>query len=140
MSEKNSPQILIPAEALEAMAAHAYQCFPEEACGLLVGDRLANKVARFVPTTNTAHSARVYTIDPKEHLRAEMAAEADGFDIIGCVHSHTHTDPYPSPTDVSQAPDPDWHYIIVGLKTGSPVSRAYRIVGETISEETIAAC
>ena len=71
------------------------------------------------------------------HLRAELAAEAEGFDIIGCVHSHTHTDPYPSPTDVAQAPDPDWHYIIVSLKRGAPESRAYRIVGEQISEETI---
>jgi proteasome lid subunit RPN8/RPN11 len=67
----------------------------------------------------------------------ELAAEAEGFDIIGCVHSHTHTDPYPSPTDVAQAPDPDWHYIIVSLKRGAPESRAYRIVGEQISEETI---
>ena len=90
-----------------------------------------------MPTTNTAHSAKLYTIDAKEHLRAEMAAEADGFDIIGCVHSHTHTEPYPSPTDVAQAPDPDWHYIIVGLGTREPVARAYRIVNEQITEEVI---
>jgi proteasome lid subunit RPN8/RPN11 len=137
MSESLSPQLFVPSGAIKAMAAHAYHCFPEEACGLLIGDRSLNRVARFVATTNAAHSAKVYTIDPKEHLRAELAAEAEGFDIIGCVHSHTHTDPYPSPTDVAQAPDPDWHYIIVSLKRGAPESRAYRIVGEQISEETI---
>jgi hypothetical protein len=38
---------------------------------------------------------------------------------------------------VAQAPDPDWHYIIDSLKRGAPESRAYRIVGEQISEETI---
>ena len=32
------------------------------------------------------------------------------------VHSHTHTEPYPSPTDVAQAPDPAWHYVIVSLQ------------------------
>ena len=137
MSESLSPQLFVPSGAIKAMAAHAYHCFPEEACGLLIGDPSLNRVARFVACTNVAHSAKVYTIDPKEHLRAELAAEAEGFDIIGCVHSHTHTDPYPSPTDVAQAPDPDWHYIIVSLKRGAPESRAYRIVGEQISEETI---
>ena len=94
-------------------------------------------MARFVATTNVAHSAKVYTIDPKEHLRAELAAEAEGFDIIGCVHSHTHTDPYPSPTDVAQAPDPGWHYIIVSLKTGEPAPRSFRILGEEVHEESL---
>jgi len=75
MSESLSPQLFVPSGAIKAMAAHAYHCFPEEACGLLIGDRSLNRVARFVATTNVAHSAKVYTIDPKEHLRAELAAE-----------------------------------------------------------------
>jgi hypothetical protein len=56
---------------------------------------------------------------------------ADG--RIGVVHSHTHSEPYPSPTDVAQAPDPGWHYVIVSLKRGAPESRSYRIVDGTIS-------
>ena len=58
----------------------------------------------------------MYTIDPKDHLRAERDAEDRGLEIIGVVHSHTHTEAYPSPTDVAQAPDPGWHYVIVSLK------------------------
>ena len=38
------------------------------------------------------------------------------------VHSHTHSEPYPSPTDVAQAPDPAWHYVIVGFKREAPES------------------
>ena len=45
------------------------------------------------------------------------------------VHSHTHSEPYPSPTDVAQAPDPGWHYVIVSLKRDAPEVRSYRIVG-----------
>ena len=71
------------------------------------------------------------------HLRAELAAEAEGFEVMGSVHSHTHTEPFPSPTDVAQAPDPGWHYVIVSLKRGAPETRAYRIVGEAITEVTI---
>ena len=119
------------------MAARAYECFPEEMCGLLVGDRSTSRAVRFVPVTNIAASARVYTIDPTEHLRAELAAEAQGLEVIGVVHSHTHTEPYPSPTDVAQAPDPGWHYVIVGLKRGAPETRSYLIEGETVTEEHI---
>ena len=44
---------------------------------------------------------------------------------------------HPSPTDVAQAPDPGWHYVIVSLKRGAPESRSYRIVDGRISEEPI---
>ena len=70
----------------------------------------------------------VYAIDPKEMLRVDRAAQALGADIIGVFHSHTHTDAYPSPTDVAQAPDPGWHYVLVSLRDTHPVVRSYRIV------------
>jgi proteasome lid subunit RPN8/RPN11 len=79
----------------------------------------------------------VYTIDPKEHLMAELAAEKDGYDVIGSAHSHTHSEAYPSPTDVAQAPDPAWHYVIVSLATGKAAPRSFRIVDSHITEETI---
>src|SRR5690606_31724383 len=89
----------LPVEILDQMIAHAYDGLPNEACGLLVGradgpdadgvDRA--EVIRFVPTTNVAASSKVYTVDPGEHLRADRAAEADGYEVIGVMHSHTHT-------------------------------------------------
>ena len=53
------------------------------------------------------------------------------------MHSHTHTEAYPSPTDVAQAPDPSWHYVIVSLKQEAPVLRSYRIVDGEIAEEPV---
>lgn len=137
MSESNVPSVSIPVESLDQIAAHAFACFPEECCGLLVGDRSSNTTVRFVPTTNVAHSAKVYTIDPKEHLRAELAAEADGLEVVGVVHSHTHTEAYPSPTDVAQAVDPGWHYVIVTIMRGVAEPRSYLIADGGITEETI---
>ncbi len=52
-------------------------------------------------------------------------------------HSHTHTDAYPSPTDVAQAPDPDWHYVLVSLRDMEPVVRSFWIVDEVIAEEPV---
>jgi [CysO sulfur-carrier protein]-S-L-cysteine hydrolase len=120
-----------------AMIGHAYDGYPLEACGLLVGH--GERVERFVPCSNEAASARVYSIPPKELLRAERQAEDAGMEIIGVFHSHTHSEPYPSPTDVEQAPDPGWHYVIVSLKREAPEARSYRIVAGVISEERIAA-
>ncbi|QGG95770.1 Mov34/MPN/PAD-1 family protein [Actinomarinicola tropica] len=127
----------LPLHVLDEMVAHAFAGLPEEACGLLVGRADGDEVVRFVPTTNVAASSKVYTVDPREHLRADRVAEAEGLEIIGVMHSHTHTSAYPSPTDVAQAPDPSWHYLIVSLKDPEASTRSYRIVDGNISEETI---
>ena len=128
--------LVFPTQAFAQMMGHLYDGYPLEACGLLVGR--GSRVTRFVPSANLAASARVYTIDPVTHLRAERQAEDDGLEVIGVVHSHTHSEPYPSPTDVAQAPDPSWHYVIVSLKRESPEARSYRLVDGTITEEPIA--
>ena len=124
--------------AYAELIAHAYDCYPEEACGLLVGHPVSNSVVRFVACENITHSAMVYSIAPKDLLRAERNAENDNMEVIGVMHSHTHTEPYPSVTDVNQAPDPSWHYIIVSLKREAPEARSYRLVDGTISDEPIA--
>ena len=88
------------------MVGHAYDGLPDEACGLFAGPPGTDRVTAFYPCRNAAESSRVYTIDPKDHLRADRDAEGRGLEINGVMHSHTHTDAYPSPTDVAQAPDP----------------------------------
>jgi len=119
------------------MIGHAYDGLPDEACGLLGGHPVGAKVDVFYATRNAAASSRIYTVDPKDHLRADRDAEDRGLEIIGVMHSHTHTEAYPSPTDVAQAPDPTWHYVIVSLKREAPVLRSYRIVDGTIAEEPV---
>ncbi|MGH9071496.1 MAG: Mov34/MPN/PAD-1 family protein [Acidimicrobiales bacterium] len=119
-----------------AMIGHCLDGLPEEACGLLGGD-LDGSVDRCYPTTNSAHSARVYVVDPLEHLKADRDAERRGMQIMGVFHSHTHTDAYPSPTDVAQAPDPDWHYVLVSLRQELPVVRSYRISDGKVQEEQV---
>ncbi len=119
------------------MVAHCIKGLPDEACGLLAGDPGEAEVMRCYPTRNLAASARVYTVDPKDHLIADRDAERDGHEVIGVFHSHTHTDAYPSQTDVDQAPDPNWHYVLVSLRDTHPVVRSYSIVDGTIKEESV---
>jgi len=124
------------------IVAHCLDGVPLEACGLLGGttggnaSKATGQATVCYPATNDAASARVYTLNPRDHLKADRDAEERGLEIIGVFHSHTHTEAYPSPTDVAQAPDPAWHYVLVSLRA-EPVLRSYRIVDGNISEETV---
>jgi proteasome lid subunit RPN8/RPN11 len=127
----------LPAQVYMQIVGHCLSGLPDEACGLLGGDPATGAAGRCYPTRNLAASAKLYTVDPGQHLRADRDAEAAGMAIVGVFHSHTHTDAFPSPTDVAQAPDPDWHYVLVSLRDTEPVLRSYRIVGDLVDEEPV---
>jgi proteasome lid subunit RPN8/RPN11 len=135
--------LVISRAALADMIGLALDEYPLEACGLITGPPRPGGGAgdgahEFHRCTNIADSARVYTIDPKDHLRIEREADDRDWEVNGVVHSHTHSEPYPSPTDVAAAPDPTWHYVIISLKRESPEIRSYRIVDGQITSEPVA--
>lgn len=120
------------------IVAHALDGIPNEACGLLgAKDGSTGDVQAVYPCRNAAESARIYELHPLDHLHADRDADAAGLQISGVYHSHTHTDAWPSPTDVAQAPDPEWHYVIVSLRLPEPVLRSFRIVDGQIGEEPV---
>jgi len=124
------------------IVASCYDGLPDEACGLFIGplgvdgDALG-AISEARPCRNADASARTYSVDPRDLLAAGRTAEARGEEIVGVWHSHTHTDAYPSPTDVRQAVDPMWWYVIVSLRDDAPVLRAYRIVDASIVEYAV---
>ena len=133
--------VSMPAELLQAMIDDARAGYPNESCGLILGDKAAadgGQALLFVPTRNAAASPYRYEIHPDDLYR--LSLEADDADQVfwAIVHSHTHTPAVPSPTDVGLALYPDALYILVSLgeeshpMTGTPSVRAWRIVdGET---------
>lgn len=130
----NGPEVretlIVSPEVHDAMCALALAEYPLEACGLLAGPAgppEGNTITHFFPCRNVDASARIYTIDPKDHLRAERRCDDLGLEIRGVMHSHTHTEAFPSPTDVDAAPDPAWEYLIVTLKREKPEARTFRI-------------
>ena len=125
----------IQRDAYDAMVLHGFRGLPLESCGLLIGS--ADRIDRFVPCTNASDSSRVYSIDGREWLAIERACDEAGEQIVGVMHSHTHTEPYPSPTDVDQAPDPDWHYVIVSYRDIVPSLRSFQIANGAISETPV---
>lgn len=124
------------------MIAACLDAWPFEACGLIAGpphevDGDDTPIAVQYATENAARSSRVYSVAPQDLLRADRQAEQAGMALLGVWHSHTHTDAWPSPTDVDQAPDPAWHYVLVSLRDTHPVMRSYRIRDARIEEEPV---
>jgi proteasome lid subunit RPN8/RPN11 len=137
--DRHTPSgLLLDAALLAEMTAHCLRAYPAEGCGLLAGESSSGRAIRCFPTRNQAASARLYVVDPGDHLRASREAESEGLEIIGVFHSHTHTDAYPSATDIAQAPDPDWHYVLVSLRAEAPSVRSFRISGTAVIEEPVA--
>jgi proteasome lid subunit RPN8/RPN11 len=124
-------------DVYKTMVGWCYDGLPDEACGLIATAPGGDKAVVVYPTRNAAASSRIYEVDPRELLKADRDAEERGLQLAGVFHSHTHTEAYPSPTDVAQAPDPDWHYLLVSLRDMVPVVRSYRIVDGNIAEEPL---
>ncbi|MEX0947547.1 MAG: M67 family metallopeptidase [Acidimicrobiia bacterium] len=126
------PTLRLSLAQYRGMVAHCYDGLPYEACGLIAGPvhetgEVVGDVTTIYACTNTDVSARTYTVDSRDLLRSMRDAESRGEELVGVWHSHTHTDAYPSDTDVRQAMEPHWVYVIVSLKHAEPVMRAYRI-------------
>ena len=127
-----APPLRLSTEQHDLIVAQCLDGLPDEACGLLSGPVTADlepigEVHNVWPCVNADASARTYTVDSRDLLRAMRDAEANGVELIGVWHSHTHTDAYPSDTDVRQAMEPGWIYVLVSLKHAEPVMRAFRI-------------
>ena len=91
-------------------------------------------VTAVYPCTNADASARTYTVDSRDLIKAMRDAESRQEELVGVWHSHTHSDAYPSDTDVRQAMEPHWVYVVVSLKHAEPVLRTYRIRDGRVTE------
>jgi proteasome lid subunit RPN8/RPN11 len=129
---------------VQALIDHARADVPNEACGLIVGDRPASdggRPLRWEPVRNAAGSPYRYEIHPDDLYRLTVATDDADEMFWGIVHSHTHTPAVPSPTDIGLAFYPDALYILVSLAedeadrgTGLPSVRAWRIVDGEVNE------
>ena len=114
----SGPSVSLPAAIREAIVAHARAEYPNEACGLIVGDGPAadgGTALRFEATRNKAASPYRYEIHPEDLLRLTIATDDADEVFWAIVHSHTHTPAVPSPTDVGLAFYPEALYVLVSL-------------------------
>jgi [CysO sulfur-carrier protein]-S-L-cysteine hydrolase len=135
---------VIPRSIVDAMVQHARAEYPNEACGLVIGDRPAGeggRALRFAPTINRAASPYRYEIHPDDLLRLTIEVEDEDQAFWAIVHSHVKSPSIPSPTDIGLAFYPEALYVLVSLDaahadpvTGEPGVRAWRILDGRVHE------
>jgi proteasome lid subunit RPN8/RPN11 len=143
-SHPGPPRAALSPEIVRALIDHARAGYPNEACGLIVGDGPAadgGRALRFEATHNAAASPYRYEIDPADLYRLTIATDDADEVFWGIVHSHTNSPAVPSPTDIGLAFYPDALYLLVSLSdaeadasTGAPSVRAWRILDGAVHE------
>jgi proteasome lid subunit RPN8/RPN11 len=130
--------LVIRADLVDAMVAHARADHPDEACGVLAGPDGADRPERHIPMVNAERSPTFYRFDSGEQLKVWRELEnADEAPVV-IYHSHTSTEAYPSRTDVSYAAEPDAHYVLVSTRDPEKHElRSYRIVDGVVTEEPV---
>ena len=133
--------VALPRAIHDEMVAWARSGYPNEACGVLVGDALPGSGGRagaFVGLTNAVASPFRYLMDSQEQYQVWLAIDDADQAVWGIFHSHVRSPAEPSPTDVGLAFYPDALYLICSLADpGAPVVRAWSIADGAVIEVPI---
>jgi [CysO sulfur-carrier protein]-S-L-cysteine hydrolase len=130
--------LVIRADLVSAMLAHARADHPDEACGVLAGPEGSDRPERHIAMANAERSPTFYRFDAQEQLKVWRAMEVADEAPVVIYHSHTATEAYPSRTDVGLAAEPDAHYVLVSTRDPDHDEvRSYRIVDGVVTEELV---
>ena len=127
----------LPAAMVQAIIDHARADYPNEACGVIVGDKPAvngGTALRWVPTRNEAASPYRYRVHADDLLRLTIATDEADQVFWAIVHSHVGSPAVPSSTDLGAAQYPDALYILVSLADDTPALRAWQIIDGAMDE------
>ncbi|RDI46270.1 Mov34/MPN/PAD-1 family protein [Nocardia mexicana] len=130
--------LVIRADLVDAMVAHARADHPDEACGIIAGPEGSDRPERFVAMINAERSPTFYRFDSGEQLRVWREMDDRDEEPVVVYHSHTATEAYPSRTDISYASEPNAHYVLVSTRDPEQHElRSYRIVDGVVTEEPV---
>lgn len=117
---------------LTQLKQHARSTYPQECCGVIVGDRATQTVSavhavrnawtpdclplEFAPAETSHSSHDRYWIDPADLLRLMKASRAEGAAILGIYHSHPDHAAIPSVCD-RQLAWPEYVYVILAVNS-----------------------
>jgi proteasome lid subunit RPN8/RPN11 len=116
--------VKIAPSALEAIREHGAEGYPHEICGIMLGPRGEGWVSEVRRARNiiVERARDRYEIDPRDHIRIQKEADAEGLDIVGYYHSHPDHPAQASRFDTERA----WAgyvYLIVSIEGGKPVDQ-----------------
>jgi proteasome lid subunit RPN8/RPN11 len=117
-----------------AIRRHGEETYPQECCGVLLGQIDGN--VRAVASTARCGNTRTdsprnrYHIDPKELVRIQRQARERNEDIIGFYHSHPDHPAHWSPTDLAEAHWIGCSYVITRVVEGkADLTNSFELTG-----------
>ncbi len=110
----------LPVSHIEALREAAAAAYPDECCGLLVGEGAAAlTVTEVIPVLNVAETPeRAFAIDPQKQFDVLRATRGTDRRVIGHYHSHPNGHAIPSARDLAMAHDPAAVWVVVGITAG----------------------
>lgn len=130
--------LVIRADLVDAMVAHARADHPDEACGVIAGPEGSDRPERYIAMVNAERSPTFYRFDSGEQLKVWRGMDDADEEPVVIYHSHTATEAYPSRTDISYASEPNAHYVLISTRDPERHElRSYRIVDGEVTEEDV---
>jgi len=118
--------IVFPAALLRQVMTAAEAAYPEECCGLLVGQGEAEiEICQVIQSPNVAADESGaprrrdrFEVDPELRFHVMRETEGTGRRIVGHYHSHPDHPPKPSAHDLESALEPEFVWVIVAVDKG----------------------
>lgn len=121
--------------AYVAIRQHGEQTYPQECCGVLLGqfdDKGGKTVSRVERCANTRDDSphNRYHIDPRDLIRIQREGRERGEDIVGFYHSHPDHLAQWSPTDLAEAHWFGCSYVITSVEKGvAAMTKSFELTG-----------
>ena len=132
--------IEISPEAWDLMVNHAQKCYPNECCGILIGNETDGiRRATIAVACRNAYEGEQkdrFLIDPRDQIAAERQSRELGAGVLGFFHSHPDEGAYFSQTDLKNH-WPFYSNIVMSVRAGAFAdAKCFRVdVDQTASEE-----
>ncbi len=126
-------------EDIQVMKDHAERDFPNECCGVIIGDHddpsnnevrpcanIQQELKEKDPERYSRDADTGYYLDPKDLMKAMKDASKRGLDIAGFYHSHPNHDAYWSEEDqraamwggADEPSYPDACHVVISIRNG----------------------
>ncbi len=113
--------IRIQGDVLRRIEVHGENSYPEECCGMLLGDYREGEYdirsVHEIPNSQTEQKERRFLITVDQYRQCERIAANTGTSLLGFYHSHPDHRAYPSDFDKEHAL-PWFVYLIVSVENG----------------------
>ncbi len=121
MNRKPERVLEVESGAWDRMRALSREGYPEEVCGVLLGEVTPRKATEVISVRNVHQVSRRsrFEVDPLEYQKIEREADERGRMVLGFYHSHPDHPAVPSQTDAAYAAGwPDYSFVIVTVARG----------------------